>query len=234
MTNNGCWVLLCMMLAFAAPLGAEENESVTSISAAFSNGNSSEALAMVRQAFAKLKPNQSAEAKSLIQSILAFAPMDQSGQVIVAAIEVNPALGNVILSAISDTSEVEQLAILSRLSFAASRDPGSFSSVSESVPKMLNAVDGTVSMAERLSSPAYNPSNLLAETGVAISPHHPDIRADMRDLARDLRQLEADQERLRDARQEHKGAEVIKDLEDKVKDDRADIHKDRQDLNQDK
>jgi hypothetical protein len=39
--------------------------------------------------------------------------------VVGAAIEANPALGNAILSAISGTSQTEQLAILNRVSFMA-------------------------------------------------------------------------------------------------------------------
>jgi hypothetical protein len=53
MKNNGRWVCLCMTFAFAAPLGDEEIDNKAAISAAFSMGNSSEGLAIVRQAFAK-------------------------------------------------------------------------------------------------------------------------------------------------------------------------------------
>ena len=54
MKNNGWWVFLCMMLAFVAPVRAEVNDYLTAISAAFSTGNSSKRLAIVRQAFADL------------------------------------------------------------------------------------------------------------------------------------------------------------------------------------
>ena len=128
-----------MTYAFAAPLGAEEIDNRAAISAAFSTGNSSEGLAMVRQAFAKLNPSQSAEAKTLIESILATVPAELSGQAVVAAIEGKPALGNAILSAIANASETEQLAILSRVSFAVSQEPENFGVVSASVPKLLSS-----------------------------------------------------------------------------------------------
>jgi len=233
MTNNGWWVLLCMMLAFA-PLGAEESHSQAAILAAFNSGNSSEALDLVTQAFAKLKPNQTDEATALIQSILAFAPIEQSGDVVVAAIKGNPALGNIILTAISRTSQVEQLTILSRVSFAMSQDPESFGSVSDSLPKLLNAVDGNVSTSQRLTSPDYNPSNLLSETGVAISPNRPDIRHDLHDLRQDQELLRDDEEQLRDDRQEHKGQNAIKREEEKIRDVKKDIKEDERDLRQDR
>src|SRR5260370_41070526 len=99
MKNNGWWVFLCMMLAFVAPVRGEVSDNLTAISAAFSTGNSSKGLAIVRQAFADLGLGQSAEATTLIQSILGDAPMELSGQVVVTAIEGNPALGNAILAA---------------------------------------------------------------------------------------------------------------------------------------
>jgi hypothetical protein len=116
MKNYGWWVLSCMMIAFAAPLGAEVNDNLTAISAAFNTGNSSEGLAVVRQTFATLNSGEAAQAETLIQSILAAAPMQLSGQVVVAAIEGSPALGSAVLSAISNTSQTEHLAILSRVS----------------------------------------------------------------------------------------------------------------------
>ena len=234
MKKNGWWVFVCMMLAFVAPVRAEVNDNLTAISAAFSTGNYSKGLASVRQAFAKLGPDQSVQATYLIQSILAIVPMELSGQVVAAAIEANPALGNVILSGISSTSETEQLAILSRLSFTASQKPQSFNAVSESLPKMLNAADANVSVSERLTSPDYNPSNLLSETGVAISPHNPDLRKDRRDLQQDKLELSLDQLKLILDRLEHKSAEVIAKDEQKIDSVSQDIRQDRQDIREDK
>ena len=52
--------------------------------------------------------------------------MELSGQVVITAIEANPELGNVVLSAIPETSQTEQLAILNRVSFVAKQQPQSF------------------------------------------------------------------------------------------------------------
>jgi hypothetical protein len=127
MRHYGSWVLLSVMFAFAAPLGAEVNENGAAIAAALTNGKSNEALALISQAFSALNPGQTAEAKTLVKSILAITPIELSGQVVVTAIKANPSLGEAILSAISDTSQTEQLAILNRMSFMASQQPQSFS-----------------------------------------------------------------------------------------------------------
>jgi len=233
MRHNGCWVLLCMMFAFAAPLGAEVNENGAAISAALTNGKSSEALGLISQAFSALKPDQTAEARALIKSILAVAPIELSGQVVVKAIEANPSLGTVILSAISDTSPTEQLAILNRVSFTASRQPQSFSLVSDSIPKMLNAADATVSVTDRFTSPDYNPSNLLSETGVVASPNRPDLRADRRDLKQDQTELKIAELKLQTDRLEHKGDTVIDEDLKKIAELKKDIRADQKDITQD-
>jgi hypothetical protein len=154
--------------------------------------------------------------------------------VVVTAIEGNPALGNAILAAISSTSQTEQLAILSRVSFVASREPESFSSVSGAVPNLLSSADANVSMSDRFTSPDYNPSNLLSETGVFISPNRPDIRHDRRDLKQDQKKLQADLEQYQDDLHAHKPITVIiKDLI-KISNDRIDVTADKKDLQQDR
>lgn len=232
MRHDGCWVLL-VVFAFAAPLGAEVNENEAAISAALTTGNSSEALALTSQAFSALKPDQSVEAQALIQSILAAAPVELSGQVVVTAIEANPELGNVVLSAISETSQTEQLAILNRVSFMAKQQPQSFGVVSESLPKMLNAVDATVPVSERLTSPDYNPSNILSETGIEVSINRPDLRADRRDLRQDKRQLLRDEIKLDEDRLEHKSQKVIDEEKKRIQSVRKDIRADKKDIRQD-
>jgi hypothetical protein len=159
--------------------------------------------------------------------------MELSGQVVVTAIEGNPALANAILAAISSTSQTEQLAILSRVNFVAGREPDSFSSVSGAVPQLLSSADVNVSLSDRFTSPAYNPSNLLSETGVFISPNRPDIRHDRRDLRQDTKKLQADVEQYQDDVAAGKPIRVIlKDL-GKILNDRADITADQTDLRQD-
>ena len=231
MRHNGSWVLLCMMFAFVAPLGAEVNQDEAAISAALNSENSNQALVLISQAFSALKPDQSGEAKTLIQSILAFTPIASAGKVVVTAIEANPALGNVILSAISDTSQTEQLAILNRVSFMASQEPHSFSQVSESLPQMVNAVDANLSVSQKLTAPDYNPSNLLSETGVMMSPTIPELRKDLMrdesDLANDLEQLQID-------RLLHRSKEVIEKEEEKIKEVRQEIKEVKKEIREDK
>jgi hypothetical protein len=231
MRHTGCWALLCGMFAFAAPLGAEVSDNGAAISAALTNGKSNEALALTSHAFSALKSDQAAEAKALIKSVLAVTPIDLSGKVVVAAIEANPSLGKAILSAISGTSETEQLAILNRVSFMASQQPQSFDAVSETLPKMLDTADANVSVSQRLTSPDYNPDNLLSETGVTASPTRPQLR---RDLLRDEIRLEEELTQLLIDREEHKSKEVIEKLEARIKEVRAQIKEIRQELKDDR
>jgi hypothetical protein len=231
MRHTGCWALLCMMFAFAAPLGAEVNDNGAAISAALTNGKSSEALTLISQAFSGLKPDQATEAKTLAKSILAVTPIDLSGKVVVTAIEANPSLGEAILSATSDTSGTEKLAILNRVSFVASRQPESFHLVSESLRRMVDSADANVSVSDRLTSPDYNPSNLLSETGVMLSPTRPELR---RKLLQDEIRLTNDLTRLLIDREEHKNKEVIEKLEEKIKEVREKIKEIRQELKEDR
>jgi hypothetical protein len=233
MRHTGCWALLCVMFAFAAPLGAEVNDNGAAISAALTNGKSSEALALVSKAFSALKPDQAAEAKSLIESILAVTPIDLSGTVVVTAIEANPSLGEAILSAISGTSQTEQLAILNRVSFMASQQPQSFSVVSETLPKMLDAADANVSVSQRLTSPDYNPSNLLSETGVLASPNRPDLRADRRELRNDEQNLQIAELKLEIDRLSHKPESVIDQDQKRIGEIKAQIKSVTKDIRQD-
>jgi len=125
-------------------------------------------------------------------------------------------------------------AILSRVSFVASRELESFSSVSGAVPNLLSSADANVSMSDRFTSPAYNPSNLLSETGVSLSPNRPDIRHDRRDLRQDQKKLQANLEQYQDDVHAHKPITVIiRDLI-KISNDRIDITADKKDLQQDR
>jgi hypothetical protein len=206
-----------MMFASSASLRAEESGSNATISAAFSSKNYGKALVLVREAFANLKPSQSVEAATLIRSVLPSAPIDESGAVLVAAIQGNPSLGKAILdAAVSDASRPEQLVMLSRLNFAANQDPQSFGSISQSVPKMINGVQGKVPVSMVLTSPAYNPANSLSFTKVFNSPSdirqdEKDIRKDERDINQDDHQLAKEREQLRDDI-----AQLIKDLKENM------------------
>jgi hypothetical protein len=233
MRHTGCWALLCVMFAFAAPLGAEVNDNGAAISAALTNGKSNEALALVSHAFSALTPDQAAEAKALIKSILAVTPIDLSGRVVVTAIEANPSLGKAILSAISGTSETEQLTILNRVSFMASQQPQTFDTVSETVPKMLDTADANISVSQRLTSPDYNPNNLLSESGVMASPNRPDLRADRRELRNDEQDLEIAELKLEIDRLDHKPESVIDQDQKRIAELKTKIKAVKKDIRQD-
>jgi hypothetical protein len=233
MRHTGCWALFCVMFAFAAPLGAEVNDNGAAISAALTNGKSNEALVLISHAFSALKPDQAAEAKALIKSILAVTPIDLSGKVVVAAIEANPSLGKAILSAISGTSETEQLSILNRVSFMASQQPQSFDAVSETLPKMLDTADANVSVSQRLTSPDYNPNNLLSETGVMASPNRPDLRADRQELRNFDQDLKIAELKLEIDRLDHKPESVIDQDQKRIAEIKAKIKAVKKDIRQD-
>jgi hypothetical protein len=112
----------------------------------------------------------------------------------------------------------------------ASQQPESFNSVSETLPKMLDAADANVSVSQRLTSPDYNPDNLLSETGIMASPSRPQLR---RDLLRDEIRLEEELTQLLIDREEHKSKEVIEKLEARIKEVRQQIKEIRQELKDD-
>jgi hypothetical protein len=230
MRYTGCWALLYMMFAFAAPLGAEVSGNGAAISAALTSGKSNEALGLIGQAFSALKPEQATEAKALIQSTLAVTPIDLSGKVVVTAIEANPSLGEAILSGISGIGETEKLAILNQVSFAASREPQTFNFVSESLPQMVNSAAANVSVSARLTAPDYNPSNLLSETEVVMSPTKPELR---KDLIRDEAHLANNLERLLIEEEEHRGKEVIDREKARIAEIRQKIKEIREELRND-
>jgi len=206
-------VLLCTTLASSAALKAEESGSAAVISAAFSNENYKQGLELVRQDFARLRADQSAEARILIRSILASVPKDEAGQTVVAAIQGNPGLGAAILNAsVSNAPRDEQLVILSRLNFAASQNPESFSQVSQHVPSLLAAANATVPAKAVLTAPDYNPANSQSDTSVFRSP--PDIKQDEKDIRKDERDINQDDHRLSNEREHLRDdiAQLIKDL----------------------
>jgi hypothetical protein len=195
MSNRVLPVLLCMTLASSAAVRAEESGSTAAISAAFSSENYDKGLELIREVFARLQPDQSAEATTLIKSILASVPKDQAGQVVVAAIQGNPSLGTPIFKAsVSGATRDEQLAILSRVNFALTQHPEQNSELAQHVPEMLNNTARTVPVSMALTSPTFNPANSRSDTKLITSPV--DIKQDKKDIRADSRQLQADQTRL--------------------------------------
>jgi hypothetical protein len=253
-------VLLCMTLASSAAVRAEESGSAAAISAAFSSENYDKGLELIREVFAKLQPDQSAEAATLIKSILASVPKDQAGPIVVAATQGNPSLGTAILKAsVSGATRDEQLAILSRVNFALTQHPEQNSELAQHVPEMLNNTARTVPVSMALTSPTFNPANSPSDTKIVTSPvdikqDRKDIRQDKRDISQDETELASEHDKLRadiaqlikDLR-ENKPTPVIKAEEAKInaeetaiaasdkdlKADKKDLKADEKDLRQD-
>jgi hypothetical protein len=225
-------LFLCMTLASVAPLWAEESGSSAAISAAFSNKNYNKGLELVGQAFARLQPSQSVEAATLIKSVLASVPIDESGATVVAAIYGNPSLGTAILNAaVSGAGRDEQLTILSRVSFAVSQHPEESGSLAEHLPGMLSNAERTVPVSVALTAPTYNPANSPSDTKERIS--NPDIQEDKKDIKQDLAELKAEKEVLQDLRQLHAPKkEIQQELRD-IRSVRKDLNSDKTDLKRD-
>jgi hypothetical protein len=167
----GRFLLVCIF-ALAVPLAAKA-QTPAEIGQAFAAKNYNRALALTRQAFAKLGPNQAAEAAALIKAILAVTPADEVGPVVVAAVEANPALGEAIVAAaLSVASRDEQLVILSALNFALSQNPGAFASLLAFISGLLSSVEGVSPTTGVLTVPAFNPAN-SSTNGVFVSPSTP-------------------------------------------------------------
>jgi hypothetical protein len=225
-------LFLCMTLASVAPLWAEESGSNAAISAAFSNKNYNKGLELVGQAFARLEPSQSVEAATLIKSVLASVPIDESGATVVAAIHGNPSLGTAILNAaVSGAGRDEQLTILSRVSFALSQHPEESGSLAEHLPGMLSNAERTVPVSVALTAPTYNPANSLSDTKEILS--NPDIKEDINNIKHDLAELKAEREVLQDLRQAGAPRSEIKQERQDIKSVRKDLRADKKDLKRD-
>jgi hypothetical protein len=164
--------LACLSIAVAVPL-AGQAQTPAQIGAAFAAKDYTKALALTRQAFVVLKPNQAAEAAALIKAILAVTPPEEVGAVVVAAVEANPALGEAIVAAaLSVVNRDEQLVILSALNFALSQNPGAFGSLLAFIAGLLSSVEGVTPTTGVLTVPSFNPSN-SSSNGVFVSPSTP-------------------------------------------------------------
>jgi hypothetical protein len=240
-------VLLCMTLASSAALRAEESGSAAEISAAFSNNNYARGLLLVREAFAKLKPTETAEAATLIKSVLTSVPVEESGSVVAAAIKSNPRLGAAVLDgAVSGADNAKQLVILSRVSYAANQNPEEFSSISAHLPSLLSSSQKAVSVSTALISPTYNPANSPSDAKFVTSPvdirqDEKDIRADAKDIRQDDHQLTTEEKkRQADIAQlikdliENKPPSVIKAEQAKINEEDADVKASEKDIKADK
>jgi hypothetical protein len=172
MINRIARLFLCFAVVTAVPLAARAQDSDSaSICAAFASKNYGKALALTKEAFAKVK--SAGESSNLIKAILACTPPDQLGAVVVAAIEGNPTLGEAILeAALSGASRDEQLVILSAVNFALSQNPGAFASLLAFVTNLLSSVEGVSPTTAALTAPTSNPAN-SSSNGVFVSPSTP-------------------------------------------------------------
>ena len=165
-------LLACLTIVVAVPFAANA-QTPTEIGAAFSAKDYNRALRLTRDAFAKLKPNQAAEAAALIKAILAVTPADEVGAVVVAAVEANPALGEAIVdAALSVVNRDEQLVILSALNFALNQNPGEFGGLLAFIANLLSSVEGVTPTTAALTAPTSNPAN-SSSNGVFVSPATP-------------------------------------------------------------
>ena len=238
-------VLLCMTLASSAALRAEESGSAAEISAAFSSNSYIRGMSLVREAFAKMKPTETAQAATLIKSVLTSVPVEESGSVVAAAIRSNPKLGVAVLDgAVSGADNAKQLVILSRVSYAANQNPEEFSSISGHLPSLLSSSQKAVSVSTALTSPTYNPANSPSDVNTVISDirqDKKDIRADEKDIRQDDHQLATEEKKLgTDIAQlikdliENKPQSVIKAEEAKINEEEADIKASNKDIKADK
>jgi hypothetical protein len=98
---------------------------------------------------------------------------------------------------------------------------------------MLDTADANVSVSQRLTSPDYNPNNLLSETGVMASPNRPDLRADRRDLRNDKQDLEIAELKLEIDRLDHKPESVIDQDQKRIAELKTKIKAVKKDIRQD-
>lgn len=163
-------LLVCLTIAVAVPLAAKAQTSAD-ICQAFAKGNYNRALTLTKAAFAKMTSCD--DAAALIKAILACAPPDQVGAVVVAAVEANPAEGECITeAAIANVSRDEQLAILSALNLALSQNPGVFGSLLAFITNLLASVEGVTPTTAALTAPTFNPAN-SSSNGIFVSPATP-------------------------------------------------------------
>lgn len=165
MTHHALKFLMFASLALAAPLAAQD---ASSIRAALSSQNYDQAVALTKQAFAKVK--SAGEAGNLIQAIIGAAPADQIPALVVAAIEGNPDLGQVIIqAAVTGASKEEAAAILTSAYFALSQNPSPFANLLTYISDLLA---GTTPIYEVLTMPWFNPANTIGVT-ITVSPSTP-------------------------------------------------------------
>jgi hypothetical protein len=168
MTHNIVRSLLAVMLSLAAPLAAQE---VSTIRSALASENYGRAIALTKQAFANVK--SAGEAANLIHGIIATAPADQIGPLVVAAVEGNPGLGQEIIhAAVVGASKDEAAAILTEAYFALSQNPSPFSSLLTYISDLLA---GSVPVNEVLTMPWFNPANSIG-VSQTLSPSTPSTK----------------------------------------------------------
>jgi hypothetical protein len=165
------WLVLAT-LGCALPLSAQDSSSIR---AALASKDYALALALSKQAFANV--NAASKATALTHSILASAPAEQIPQLVVAAIEGNPDLREVIIkAAIDGVSREVASAILAEVVGADGKHiadgkavvPGKYPV--EAPPAFIE----TAPIYDVLTMPWFNPANSIGVVEVVVvSPSTP-------------------------------------------------------------
>jgi hypothetical protein len=169
------WLVLAT-LGCALPLAAQDSSSIR---AALASKDYALALAFSKQAFAKV--SGASEATALTHSVLASAPGEQIPALVVAAIEGNPDLRQVIINAAIDgVSKEVASAILAEVAGADGKHiaaDGKYVVPEKNPVAPPPAFIGTAPIYDVLTMPWFNPANSIGVVQVVIvSPSIPSTK----------------------------------------------------------
>jgi hypothetical protein len=175
MTHHVWKLLVLATLGWALPLAAQDSSSIR---AALAGKDYTRALALSKQAFANV--SSAGDATALTHSILGSAPTDQIPPLVVAAIEGNPDLRQVIINAAIDGASKEvAAAILAEVAGADGKHiadgkytvPGKYPV--EPAPPIITGVP----INDVLTMPWFNPANTIGvTTTIILSPATPSTK----------------------------------------------------------
>ena len=173
MTHHMWKLLVLAILGWALPLAAQDSSSIR---AALASQDYTQALALSKQAFANV--SSAGDATALTHSILGSAPADQIPPLVVAAIDGNPDLREVIINAAIDGASKEVAAAI--LAEVAGADGKHIADGKYTVPGKYPVeapppVIGYVPINEVLTMPWFNPANSIGVV-VIVSPSTPSTK----------------------------------------------------------
>ena len=173
MTHHMWKLLVLAILGWALPLAAQDSSSIR---AALASQDYTQALALSKQAFANV--SSAGDATALTHSILGSAPADQIPPLVVAAIDGNPDLREVIINAAIDGASKEVAAAI--LAEVAGADGKHIADGEDTVPGKYPVeapppVIGYVPINEVLTMPWFNPANSIGVV-VIVSPSTPSTK----------------------------------------------------------